>query len=109
LEHSNKSSSQGSKDRKAWHNTVFAPNWRFTLIGKSWKAHPEIFSNFQFSHEQDSITGKLILIFQQYGLCHTLKFVKYNFRDFDLDEFSSKTTCVMRRNSSPKIRKLTIG
>ena len=32
-----------------------------TLIGKSWKTHPEIFPKFQFpGHELNRITGKLI-------------------------------------------------
>ena len=64
-----------------------------TLIGKSWKTHPEIFLKFSFS-------GSSHRLF--YWKTHPSDFFDWNhiwYVKFGLDEFFSKTACVTPRNS----------
>ena len=68
-----------------------------TLIGKSWKTHPEFFPKFQFrGHEVDRITGKLV----QKSACvmtHVPKFLNRR-----LDEFSSNNGLAHARKFANK-------
>ena len=79
-----------------------------TLIGKSWKTHPEIFLKFSFSGSSVTrhtclFTGKLIhqkswvpiQLFQFSGVRQTLQ--------WRLDEFSSKTTQKFTSNLSIRV------
>ena len=56
----------------------------WTLIGKSWKTHPECFPKFQFSGVwARPISGKLVHIwisFSEIGLCLTPEFLNITFR-----------------------------
>ena len=64
-----------------------------TLIGKSWKTHPEIFLKFSFSGSSHR---------PFYWKTHPFEFFDWNhiwYVTIGLDEFSSKTACVTPQNS----------
>ena len=67
-----------------WNTTVLG----LTLIGKSWKTHPENFLKYSFS-------GSSHRTF--YWKTHPFDFFDWN-HIFGLDEFSSKTVCVTPQN-----------
>ena len=90
-----------------------------TLIGKSWKTHPEIFLKFSFSGSSHrpfywkthplKIMSTYSVFFNSgashrpfYWKTHPFEFFDWNhiwYVTFGLDEFSSKTACVTPQNS----------